>query len=394
MYTLPGTCIPPGVECFLSFRLRATFSVFLSCFFLMEELSVQTLSQVGTELGMYDVGVQALCDRGVQKIPDKYIIPEHDRPCAGNVVSTGHIPVIDMSKVHGVERAKVLQQMRCACEEWGVFQLINHDFPENSMQSMMEIAHQFFELPAETKMQYYCSNPSSATRYGISYNAEKEKRFDWRDFLFQPCHPLSDELVSTWPDVPPSYREIARKYAMNIRTLALRLLAMLSESLGLYGEYLAYALKEHEQKMLINHYPPCPQPDLTLGVSGHTDPNIITVLQQDEVGGLQVLRDGLWVAVHPIRNAFVINMGDQMQIISNGKYQCVEHRAVVNSARTRFSIASFYGPSLDAIICPAPQLIDQDHPPQYHEVIYGDYLKAFRAKGPNKKAYLQSVLIK
>ncbi|KAJ7546650.1 hypothetical protein O6H91_08G049000 [Diphasiastrum complanatum] len=337
--------------------------------------------------------MQALCDRGVKKIPDKYVKPVHDRPSAGNIVLSRHIPIIDMSKVDGDERPTVIQELRRACEEWGIFQVINHDFPESSMQSMMEMAHQFFELPAEKKMQFYRSDPSSGTRYGISYNADKEAILDWRDFLIQPCHPLSDDLVSTWPDIPPSYREIAKKYSMNIRTLALRLLAMLSESLGLYGEYLAGVLKEHEQKMLINHYPPCPQPDLTLGVSGHTDPNIITVLQQDDVGGLQVLRDGLWIAVDPIPNAFVIHMGDQMQIISNGKYPCVEHRAVVNSARTRYSIASFYGPSPDAIICPAPQLIDQDHPPQYLQVMYGDYLRAFWAKGPNKKAYIQSVLM-
>ncbi|KAJ7530340.1 hypothetical protein O6H91_15G090200 [Diphasiastrum complanatum] len=358
----------------------------------MEKFPVETFRVEG-RFGIYDAGVQALFERGVKKIPDKYVKSVHDRPCAKNVVLTRRIPVIDMSKIYGDERVKVIQELKCACEDWGIFQVINHDVPERSMQSMMEMAHRFFDLPAEKKMQYYDSDPSSETRYGISYNADKETILDWRDFLLQRCHPLSDELISTWPDMPSSYREIAKNYAMNIRILTLRLLAMLSESLGLYREYLADVLKEHEQKMLINHYPPCPQPDLTLGVSGHTDPNVITVLQQDEVEGLQVLRDGLWIAVHPIRNAFVVNMGDQMQIITNGKYQCAEHRAVVNSTKTRFSIATFYGPSLDAVICPAPKLIDQDHPPHYRQVIYGDYLRAFRAKGPNKKAYLQSVLL-
>jgi hypothetical protein len=67
--------------------------------------------------------------------------------------------------------------------------------------------------------------------------------------------------------------------------------------------------------MAVNFYPPCPEPELTFGLPGHTDPNALTILLQDQsVAGLQVLKDGKWVAVNPHPDAFVINIGDQLQV--------------------------------------------------------------------------------
>ena len=104
------------------------------------------------------------------------------------------------------------------------------------------------------------------------------------------------------------------KYCMSLRGLALRLVEAISESLGLKKDSIEKALGKHGQHMALNYYPPCPQPELTYGLPGHTDPNLITVLLQDQVPGLQVLRDGNWVAVNPIPNTFIVNIGDQMQV--------------------------------------------------------------------------------
>ena len=73
--------------------------------------------------------------------------------------------------------------------------------------------------------------------------------------------------------------------------------------------------------MAVNYYPPCPEPELTYGLPGHTDPNVLTILLQDlQVAGLQVLKDGKWVAVNPEPNAFVINIGDQLQVPFKNQY--------------------------------------------------------------------------
>ena len=112
-----------------------------------------------------------------------------------------------------------------------------------------------------------------------------------------------------------------------MRGLALRLLEAISESLGLKADYIGSSLGKHGQHMALNYYPPCPQPDLTYGLPGHTDPNLITVLLQDDVPGLQVLRNGTWIAVNPIPNTFIVNIGDQMQVIFEDKLVslCSQH---------------------------------------------------------------------
>lgn len=108
-------------------------------------------------------------------------------------------------------------------------------------------------------------------------------------------------------------KEVA-EYCTSMRQLTLKLLEAISESLGLPKDSIANSIGSHGQHMALNYYPPCPQPDLTYGLPCHTDPNLITLLLQDQVPGLQVHRDGAWVALDPIPNTFIINIGDQMQV--------------------------------------------------------------------------------
>lgn len=104
-------------------------------------------------------------------------------------------------------------------------------------------------------------------------------------------------------------------YCNEVRELGFRIEEYISESLGLEKDYLRNVLGEQGQHMAVNYYPPCPQPELTYGLPGHTDPNALTILLQDlHVAGLQVLKDGKWLAVNPHPDAFVINIGDQLQV--------------------------------------------------------------------------------
>lgn len=104
------------------------------------------------------------------------------------------------------------------------------------------------------------------------------------------------------------------EYCRNVKGLAERLLEAISESLGLEKDYMNRALGKHGQHMAINYYPPCPQPELTYGLPGHADPNVVTLLLQDDVAGLQVFNNGRWVAVKPMPHRFTVNIGDQIQV--------------------------------------------------------------------------------
>lgn len=113
-----------------------------------------------------------------------------------------------------------------------------------------------------------------------------------------------------------TYRDVVSTYCKEVRELGLKLLGVISESLGLEREYIEKVLGDEQgQHMAINYYPPCPEPDLTYGLPAHTDPNTLTILLLDhQVPGLQVLKDGKWIAVDPHPNALTVNIGDQLQV--------------------------------------------------------------------------------
>lgn len=106
-------------------------------------------------------------------------------------------------------------------------------------------------------------------------------------------------------------------YAKYMREVAAKLFESLSLGLGLESHVLKEAAgwEEIEYLLKINYYPPCPRPDLTLGVVAHTDLSAITILVPNEVPGLQVLKDEHWIEAKNIPNALIIHIGDQIEVI-------------------------------------------------------------------------------
>lgn len=103
------------------------------------------------------------------------------------------------------------------------------------------------------------------------------------------------------------------RYVVEVRKMGFKILDMIGEGLGLTEGY--FAGVSQEQSMAINHYPPCPDPSLAMGIGGHTDPNLITFLQQDQYG-LQIQKDGKWMGIDPIPNAFVVNLGYLLKVFN------------------------------------------------------------------------------
>ncbi|KAL4187020.1 hypothetical protein AMTRI_Chr09g37020 [Amborella trichopoda] len=314
-------------------------------------------------------------------VPQRYIRPVCDRANLTQV-HYAECPVssIDLQSLQGPHRTLILNQIAHACQNDGLFQVVNHGIPEGVIENMMQVSRDFFRLPEFEKMKNFSDDPSKTMRLSTSFNMKRESVHNWRDYLRLHCYPLQD-FTDEWPSNPTSFRGCVSEYCTMVRGLVLRLLEAISESLGLEGDYIEKALGKQGQHMAINYYPPCPEPELTYGLPGHTDPNALTILLQDQVPGLQVLKDGKWVAVDPIPNSFVVNVGDQIQVISNGRYKSAIHRAVVNNEKERISVPTFYCPSDDAIISPAEKLLDKDHPPIYRSYTYSEYHLKFWDKG-------------
>jgi len=111
-------------------------------------------------------------------------------------------------------------------------------------------------------------------------------------------------------------REAAQEYAREVERLAFRLVGLIALSLGLEASRFEGLFKDHLSFVRLNHYPTCPSPHLVLGVTRHKDAGALTILAQDDVGGLQVRRksDGEWLSVKPFPGAFIINIGDIIQV--------------------------------------------------------------------------------
>ncbi|XP_043809463.1 probable 2-oxoglutarate-dependent dioxygenase SLC1 [Manihot esculenta] len=135
------------------------------------------------------------------------------------------------------------------------------------------------------------------------------------------------------------------------REVANELLKGISKSLGLEENYITKRMEVGSQMVVANLYPPCPQPQIAIGLPPHSDYGLITLLIQN-----QLMHNGYWVPVNPLPDSIIVNIGDHMEILTNGKYKSVVHRAVLNSEGTRISVGTAHGPPLDCIVSPAPEL--------------------------------------
>jgi isopenicillin N synthase-like dioxygenase len=322
-------------------------------------------------------GVKALVDAGIHAVPEIYIRPLEQRPVMldSHQHEEDQLPMIDLAHLQGdgEGRAAVVEAIGQACQQWGFFQVKNHGVPESAMAEMMRVAREFFLLPTEEKMRYFSTDPKCLMRYATSFDVKEEKILSWRDFLRYPCQPIQ-EMMPLWPTKPTDFRKVNAQYCTKIGKLTKTLVGVISESLGVSNEYINDLFGDNSQVMGCNFYPACPDPDLALGLVAHSDPWGITILMQDNVGGLQIWHKDHWVNITPIPNTFVINLGDTIQILSNGKYKSAMHRVVANNKKERLSVVTACGPSMDTFISPIPQLLDSSHPPIYNGILYREFI--------------------
>ncbi|KAH7653498.1 Flavanone 3-dioxygenase protein [Dioscorea alata] len=245
-------------------------------------------------------------------IPSTYVRPKNERPNLLEMESFDvSIPLIDLHEMDGHQHSLLVEAIGEACKSDGFFMVKNHGIPETVLSEMLRISKEYFKLPECERMKAYSNDPKKTMRLSTSFNVKTEKVASWRDYLRLHCYPLQD-FIHQWPSNPRSFQEIVGEYCKRVRELALKLLEAILESLGREKKYMEIALGKQAQHMAINYYPPCPQPNLTFGLPGHNDLNAITILLQDTVPGLQVLRNGKWLTVNPLPNTLIINIGNQI----------------------------------------------------------------------------------
>ncbi|KAI4299124.1 hypothetical protein L6164_032614 [Bauhinia variegata] len=337
--------------------------------------------------------VKALSESGLSSIPSSFASKNSLEDIPVINPPQGTLPIIDFSLLTSTDpqqRSKTIKDLGKACEEWSFFMLINHGIPESLTNRMIQGIAEFFDLPDKEKREFQGENLYDPIRCGSSFNPVKEKVHCWRDFLKAFVHPEFH-----FPHKPTGLRDTSFEFIKNVREITRELLKGVSESLGLEPDYIAKAvnLESSLQVFAANLYPPCPQPELAVGLHPHSDHGLLTLLLENGISGLQTLHNGKWVKVHAPPNALMVNTADQLEIVTNGKYKSNIHRAVMYSTATRISMGIANGPSFDEVVRPAPDLVDESQPAAYRAITYREYYRIQQANALNNKSALDTIRI-
>jgi isopenicillin N synthase-like dioxygenase len=300
------------------------------------------------------------------------------------------IPVIDLSDAFSsrqADREAVAGAIHKACRETGFFYAANHRVPQSLVDGQFAWAKRFFDLTADEKLALHMQkSPATA-----GYEPIGGQRLDSQDADAEVAPPdlkesfycgmeLPDDHAwsvrrirafghNQWPAQLPGFREQMIAYRAAVSELGDRLLSLLALSLELPPDWFAPYFDMPVGTLRLIKYPPQPTRAAAnqIGAGAHTDWGGVTILAQDDVGGLEVRNAaGDWIEAAPLPGTFVINLGDLMARWTNGIYNSNMHRVKNNaSGRDRYSVPYFYGPRPDAMIEPMPGCVSDEHPRRF-----------------------------
>ena len=307
------------------------------------------------------------------------------------------MPVIDITALDGSDEAaqkRTAAEIRRACMASGFFYITGHGIAEAELDQLFAASKQFFALPlAEKEKLITTSKPIVRGYDGLgaqSLNAatgpdRKESFFVAPDL--PPGHPLlsgPDNLAPhPWPASLTGFRETVQAGFQTLERVSFKLLAGLALSLDLPADYFAPCFEEQMSSLRMLHYPPHPDADpaRSVGCGAHTDWGVLTVLAQDETGGLEIqLPDGEWLSATPVPGTLIVNIGDVMPRWTNDLYVSAPHRVLNRSPQDRYSAVLFFDPSYETMVECLPTCCSADNPPRYPPISSGEHLMTMYRK--------------
>ncbi|XP_051126832.1 gibberellin 20 oxidase 1-D-like [Andrographis paniculata] len=284
-------------------------------------------------------------------------------------------PVVDLRGFFNGDQAATqlaVSQIRAACLSQGFFQISNHGVDPGLIQSVYDHMDTFFSLPMSRKMAAL-RKPGGLCGYSGAHSQRFSAMLPWKEtfsFCYSHAHDSGDVVHYVKSSIGQDFHEAGfafAKYCKEMKRLSLSIMELLAMSLGVERFHYRKYFEDGYSIMRGNNYPPCKAKGasgLTLGTGPHTDPNSLTILHQDQVGGLQILSDSdnikYWRTVQPRPDTFVVNICDTFMALCNGKYKSCVHRAVVNKERVRRSVVFFVNPREDKLVKPPPDLLQNN----------------------------------
>ncbi|CAN1312076.1 1-aminocyclopropane-1-carboxylate oxidase homolog 1 [Linum perenne] len=354
------------------------------------------------ELKAFDAtkaGVRGLVDSGVKEVPRIFHAPPHfmDNGPAFSPDDPNFkfpiLPTIDLAAVHDpAKRKQTVEEIRDASESWGFFQIINHGVPEKIQKEMMARSHEFFEQDVEKKNKYLGTDLTKKVVYSSNFDLYTSLSASWKDAIIYhmtPDPPGPEEL-------PECFKESVPEYTAEMIKLGELLFQLLSEALGLDKNHLKDIDCLEGLGLGCHYYPPCPQPELAIGAVQHCDICLLTIILQDQIGGLQVFRRGSWIDVPFVPGAMVVNIGDLLQLISNDRFTSALHRVKSKKTGPRISIPAFFGHGTTKSTRkygPIKEMLSDNDPPKYKETTIRDFFLKSYKKGANEFSILPQLKI-
>ena len=308
------------------------------------------------------------------------------------------VPVIDIAVLRGAGGSRrsieTVDAISAGCRDWGFFQVVNHGVPSQLIERVWSETRRFFALPRETKLAISRTRENPRGYYDRELTKNKRDLKEVFDFGVVPHPELPDDHpenraavdgYNQWPVTLPSFKGTMLQYFHSCEELGIELLEALCLGLGVERDALRpHFTPLHTSFMRFNYYPLADplEPDAAaatvqlgdMALHHHTDAGALTILLQDEVGGLQVSADDAWFDVQPLAGALVVNVGDMTQVWSNDRYRAALHRVRPITDRPRYSIPFFFNPSYETDCAPLTAVIGDE--PKYRAVNWGTFRQA------------------
>lgn len=289
------------------------------------------------------------------------------------------VPTVDISDPTSTS----LQAIDAACRDHGFFLLSGHGLDDLISQTWVQ-TRRFFDADRSVRTSITRSQENPLGYFDRELTKRKRDTKEVLDFI-DPTQTLLDAR-NQWPDGLPDFKEVMVEFFDAFSILADRTLSLLHDALQLTAHSRSLtSCARTSSTVRLNHYPigdPVPANErdglADLGETAlgyHTDPGVLTLLLQDNTGGLQTqARDGRWIDIAPTDGTIVVNLGDMMQAWTNDRYRAAIHRVVPMTTQRRFSIPYFSNPQRDAIIEPIPELCTAG--PRYRPIQWRSFMAA------------------
>jgi isopenicillin N synthase-like dioxygenase len=282
-------------------------------------------------------------------------------------IDFSHIPIIDVSALvaGSASRLPVAERLGAACRESGFFYVVGHGVDEGLQERLRALSREFFALDVEEKLKVRMAHGGRAWRgyFRVGDELTSGKPDQKEGLYFGEEVPADDPRVlagtplhgaNLFPEKPGGLRDAVLEYMAALTGLGHRLMAGLALSLGLDESYFAeHGMGEPLVLFRIFNYPP-PADAALWGVGEHTDYGLLTILLQDDAGGLEVKSRSRWVPAPPVPGSFVCNIGDMLDRMTGGLYRSTPHRVRNPAPRDRISFPFFFDPNFFAPVRPIP----------------------------------------